>query len=123
MALVTPDFTEIAEDITAGTYKVVVKKGDIKEWPNGGKYVNWELETTGEANPKNNGRRIFDKTPISGKGAFRLQRFYKAATGQALTGGFDTEQLAGKMMLVEVVDGVRDGQPTGYTEVKSYRPL
>ena len=123
--LVTPNFDEIQEEIAPGTYKARVRKGDVKEWPNGGSYVNWELETYGESEPKNNGRRIFHKTSCSGKGAFMLQKFYKAATGQALTGQFDTEQLVGKQIEVEVIDGInRQTQaPTGYTEVKNVRPV
>jgi hypothetical protein len=63
--LVTPSFDEVQDQVTAGTYKVIVKKGEIKSWPKGGNYINWELETIGEADPKNNGRRIFHKTAIS----------------------------------------------------------
>lgn len=119
--LVTPDFSEVAEAITAGTYKCIVKKGEVKEWPSGGTYVNWELETIGSPEPKNNGRRIYAKTSVGGKGAFMLQQIYQAAVGQALTGAFDTEQLVGKSVVVDLVDGVRDGQPTGYTEVKRFK--
>lgn len=123
--LVTPDFSEIAEDVTPGTYKVIVKKGDVKEWPSGGTYINWEMETVGETQPKNNGRRLFYKTSVSGKAAFQLQRFYKAATGQALTGGFDTDQLMGKQLMVEVIDGInrQTGEKTGYTDIKAVRPV
>lgn len=119
--LVKPDFSEVADPITPGEYKVIIKKGEVKEWPNGGTYVNWELETVGDADPKNNGRKIFDKTALTGRGAFRIQQFYQAATGQALTKEFDTEQLAGKQIVVEVIDGMRNGEPTGYTEVKRYK--
>lgn len=123
MALITPDFSEVADQITAGTYKGIVKKGEVKEWPNGGSYINWEIETIGETDPKNNGRRIFHKTSVSGKGAFMLQQMYTAAVGTALTGAFDTEQLVGKQVAVEVVDGIRNGEPTGYTEVKRVKRL
>jgi hypothetical protein len=125
MSLVTPDFSEIQEEIAAGTYKVRVRKGDVKEWPSGGTYINWEMETYGEPEPKNNGRRVFHKTSCSGKGAFMLQKFYRAATGQALAGSFDTEQLVGKQIEVDIVDGVnrQTGTATGYTEVKSVRPV
>jgi hypothetical protein len=77
MSLVVPDFSEVAEAVTAGTYKTIIKKGEVKEWPNGGVYVNWELETVGDSEPKNNGRRIFHKTSIQGKGAFMLQQIYQ----------------------------------------------
>ncbi len=125
MSLVTPNFDDIQDSVSPGTYKVIVKKGDVKEWPNGGTYVNWELETVGESEPKNNGRRIFAKTSTSGKGAFMLQSIYRAAVGQALAGQFDTEQLVGKTLAVEVIDGVnrQTGEPTGYTEVKRFKSI
>ena len=121
--LVKPNFDDIQDQVTPGSYTCIVKKGEVKEWPNGGAYINWELETVGEAEPKNNGRRIFHKTSLQGKGAFMLQQFYAAAVGQPLTGQFDTEQLAGKKVAVELVDGVRDGQPTGYVEVKRVKRI
>lgn len=120
MALVKPDLSEVKDTVTAGTYKARIRKGEVKEFQSGQQYVNWELETYGEQDPKNNGRRIFHKTPISGGGAFRLQEMFNAATGQALTGEFDTDVLAGKNVQVVVVDGVnrQTGEPTGYPEVK-----
>lgn len=123
MSLITPDFSEIQDTVTPGTYKGVIKKGEVRNWPSGGSYVNWEIETYGEAESKNNGRRIFHKTSVSGKAAFQLQKFYRAATGQMLTGAFDTEQLIGKQVEVDIVDGVRDGVPTGYTEVRNVRAV
>lgn len=119
--LVEPSFDEVAAEITPGKYRGIIKKGELKEWPKGGKYINWELETVGETEPKNNGRRIYHKTSISGRGAFMLQKFYRAATGQPLTGNFDTEQLLGRTVEVEIVDGVNreTNTPTGYTEVKA----
>lgn len=123
--LINPDFSEIQDAVEAGTYKVRIKKGEVKEWPRGGTYVNWEMETFGEAEAKNNGRRIFHKTATSGKGAFTLQQLYKAATGQALTGSFDTESVVSKEVVVELVDGVNreTNEPTGYTEVKKVKPI
>ena len=121
--LVKPNFDEVQDTVTPGQYTCIVKKGEVKEWPNGGQYINWELETVGEADAKNNGRRIFHKTALSGKGAFMLQQFYVAAVGQPLTGQFDTEQLAGKKVAIELADGVnrQTGEPTGYVEVKKVR--
>lgn len=125
MALIKPDFSEVQDNVTPGTYKVRVKKGDVKEWPNGGTYVNWELETFGETEQKNNGRRVFAKTATEGKGAFMLQSFYRAATGKTLEGSFDTEQLVGKELAIEVVDGInrQTQEPTGYTEVKRFKSI
>lgn len=128
--LVKPNFDEVPEEVVPGDYQCVVKKGEVKSWGEGkGNYINWELETFNELDPKNNGRRVFYKTSVSGKGAFTLQRLYKAATGNPLTGNFDTEEVVGKKLLVSVVDGYRtdamtgEQVPTGYTEVKSVKPL
>lgn len=124
MSLVQPDFSEIQDEVTPGTYKVRIVKAEQREWSPGKPYLNWELETWGETDAKNNGRRIFHKTSLTGKGVFMLQRMYRAATGEVLTGAFDTEQLYGKNLEVEIVDGVnrQTGEATGYTEVKSVRP-
>lgn len=123
--LVQPDFTEVAEEISPGTYRGVVKSVKEASWGEGKPYLNWEIETVGETDPKNNGRRIFHKTATSGKGAFMLQKFYKAATGEPLKGPFNTEQLMGKQIILEIVDGVNrtTGQPSGYIEVKNVRPV
>jgi hypothetical protein len=51
-----------------------------------------------------------------------LQSLYRAAmNGKTLTGSFDTEELMGKQLSVDVIDGVRNGEPTGYTEVKRFK--
>ena len=123
--LINPDFSEIQDTVEAGVYKVVVKKGEMKEWPNGGTYVSWEMETYGESEPKNNGRRIFHKTATSGKGAFTLQQLYKAAAGTALTGSFDTEAIVGKQVVIELVDGInrQTGELSGYTAVKKVKTI
>lgn len=127
MSLLKPDFSEVQENVTAGTYKVRITGAKTGEWntANGTTpFVNWEMQTFGEEEAKNNGRRIFNKTPVTGKGAFRLQQFYKAATKADLRGEFDTEQLLGKELMVTVVDGIdKEGNPTGYTEVKACKPI
>jgi hypothetical protein len=129
MALITPDFSDVAESVGPGTYKCRVVDAKFDEWGAKGDkpatpYITWSLETFDEAEPRNNGRRIFHKTPLRGGGAFRLQQFYTAAMKQPLKGEFDTEMLFGKEMLVTVVDGVtKDGSPSGYTEVKAVKAL
>lgn len=129
MALVTPDFTEVQDEMAPGTYKCMVKKAELKEWPNGGTYVNWQLETYGEADQKNNGRIIFHKTATQGKGAFVLQKFYRAAMGKVLGGNFDTTELLGKKVEVTVAEGMKKDNatgelvPTGYNEVKGVKPV
>lgn len=124
MALIEPDFSDVQDSVTPGTYKVRVVGAEPGAWATGTKYVNWRLETFGESESKNNGRSIFFKTPTHGKGAFRLADLYRAATKQQLAGAFDTEQLLGKEVQVTVVDGTdKEGNPSGYTEVKAVKPI
>jgi hypothetical protein len=123
--LVKPSFDDIQDDVGPGTYKGRIKAAKLGEWQTGTPYINWEIETYGESDAKNNGRRIFHKTATSGKGAFQLQKLYRAATGQVLKGDFDTDQLLGKEVEVELVDGInrQTGSPSGYVEVKSVRSV
>lgn len=125
MALVKPDFSEVAEEVGPGTYRGVIKSAEMGKWEKSGtEYVNWTIETVGSQDPKNNGRKIFHKTPVSGKGAFRLQDFYKAAMGQSLTAaGFDTQMLLGRQIELTLVEGVNraTGEKTGYIEVDKVR--
>lgn len=123
MALITPDFSEIADEVTPGEYRVQVAGAEAGEWSTGTKYVAWTLETVGDENPKNNGRKIFHRTPISGKGAFLTQRFFSAVTGEPCQGAFDTEQLIGRQAVVVLKDGTnQQGEKTGYVEVAAVRP-
>lgn len=122
--LITPDFSQAAEEITPGTYQVRVVDVKPGEWKTGTKHLAWTLETTNETDAKNNGRRLFHRTPSEGKGVFRLQQFYKALTGETLTGAFDTEQLLGKECVVVVVDSRdKEGNLTGYVEVSAVRQI
>lgn len=123
--LVTPNFNDVKDSITAGTYTARIVSATMDEWRTGTKYVNWRLETFNEDEAKNNGRSIFYKTPIEGGGAFRLADFYRAAMKATPTAeGFDTDDLMGKEVQLVVADGVNQaGEPTGYPEVKAVRTI
>jgi len=122
MPLITPDFSDVKDSISPGEYKARIVEHQIGEWQNGNKFIKWVMETCGETEAKNNGRRLYHTTPISGGGVFKLQDLYRAAMQQPLptNEGFDTEMLLGKELKVVVVDGVnyKTGEPTGYPEVK-----
>lgn len=123
--LVTPDFSGVQDRVGPGIYKVRVIDGKRGTWAGkDGKpptdYINWRMETFGEAEDKNNGRSIFHRTAISGPGAFRLQEFYRAAVGEDCTGAFDVTMLYGREVEVTVAEQKNDPQ---YTEVKSVRSL
>lgn len=122
--LIEPKLDEVAEDVVPGEYKVRVTGCQDGEYKTGTKYLNWRMETFSEEEPKNNGRAIFYKTIYEGRGAFQIQRFYKAATGEPLKGSFDTEQVIGKEIGV-VVDYAtdRDGNELSMVEVKSVKKL
>lgn len=127
--LVTPDFSDVQDSVGTGTYFCRIVDAQMGEWQKkdgsgSTPYINWRMETFNEENPKNNGRSVFHKTPLTGGGAFRLKDFYKAATKSQLAGPFETEELLGKEVLITLVDGTdRDGNPTGFTDVKTVRPV
>lgn len=129
MGLIKPDFSQVQDHVEPGTYRARIVDAKIDEWPGkNGKpatpYINWRMETFQETEVKNNGRSIFMKTPITGKGAFRLRDLYRAATGEALDSEFDTEQLMSKEVELVIVDGKdAEGNPSGYTDVKAVKPI
>ncbi len=123
--LVTPDFSETTDRVGEGVYKVRVVDSKMDSWKgkDGKKdttVIAWTLETFGEEQSKNNGRRIFHRTPIEGKGVFRLQDFYRAAMGEDCTGAFDRTLL--HSCELEVTVGPQTSKPE-YMEVKAVRKL
>jgi hypothetical protein len=122
---VKPDLSESIEGVKPGQYQAMTKKCELKESRAGAKYLKWELEITNH--PEVSGRKLWTNTMLSGKGAFRLQELYLAATGETLpkdNAEFDTEQIIGQTIGVQVVDGVdQQGQPSGFPEVKKVSRL
>lgn len=123
--MVMPDFSNVQDRVGEGIYKVriVDSKGDqwaSKDGKPATTIIVWTLETFGEAEDKNNGRKIFHRTPIEGAGAFRLQDFYRAAMQEECSGRFDRSMLHGRE--VEVTIAPQKDKPE-YTEVKAVRPI
>lgn len=119
MPLYTPDFSETAEDITPGEYQVRITGVTEKTSQAGNTYLKWTLDTINEQDPKNNGRKMWHNTMLSGKGVIMLKRFWDAATGGADMGDqFDSEQLLGKELSVTINLNDR-----GYTEVKAVKAI
>lgn len=122
---VTPNFESVQDRVGEGTYTARIVDSKVGTWegkegkPNT-TYINWTMETFNETEDKNNGRRIFHRTPIEGAGAFRLQDFYRAAMGEDCSGRFDRTMLHGRE--VEVTIGVQKNDPQ-YTEVKAVKPI
>lgn len=124
--LIKPNFDQIQDRVGEGIYKVRVVDSKVDTWAGkDGKpsttFINWTLETFGEAQDKNNGRKVFHRTPIEGGGAFRLQDFYRAAMGEDCPAtGFNRTMLHGRE--VEITVAPQKDKPE-YTEVKSVRPI
>lgn len=123
--LVMPDFGDVQDRVGPGVYKVRIVSAKPGSWAgrDGKKdtpLLNWRMETFGETEDKNNGRSIFHRTPLAGGGAFRLQDFYKAATGEEIKGSFDYTTLYGKEIEITVAE--QKDKPE-YTEVKSVRAI
>lgn len=123
--LITPDFSGVQDRVGPGIYKVRVIDGKVGQWAGkDGKpatdFINWRMETFGEAEDKNNGRSIFHRTPINGGGAFRFQDFYRATMGEDCKGAFDISMFYGREVEVTIAEQRDNPQ---YTEVKSVRSL
>jgi hypothetical protein len=123
--LVTPDFSQCQDEVSPGIYRVRIVESKVDTWEGkDGKpnttYIAWTLETFGEHDDKNNGRKIFHRTPIEGKGAFRFRSFYKAAMGEDCAGAFDPTVLYGRE--VEVTVAPQTNAPE-YNEVKAVKQI
>ena len=123
--LVVPNFDQVQDRVGEGIYKARVTDSKVDQWKGkDGKpnttIIIWTLETFGEEEDKNNGRKIFHRTPIEGGGAFRLQDFYRAATGMDCAGQFDRTSLHGCEVELTIVP--QKDKPE-YSEVKSVRPI
>ena len=123
--LVTPDFSGVQDKVEPGIYKARIMDSKLDQWAGkDGKppttIIIWTLETFAEAEEKNNGRKIFHRTPIEGGGAFRLQDFYRAAMGEECAGAFDRSMLHGCEIEVTIAQQKNDPQ---YTEVKSVKRI
>lgn len=123
-SLVVPDFSSVSDTMGEGTYSMRIIDSKVGQWEGrdgrpATTYIAWTMETFNEAEAKNNGRRYTHRTPIEGKGAFRLQEFYKAATGTECKGAFNRESLHGKE--IEVTIGLQKNSE--YTEVKSVKAI
>lgn len=122
-ALIVPDFSDVKDAVEPGEYTARIVDSKFDKWAgkDGKKdtyYVAWTLETFGEAEEKNNGRKIFHRTPVNGPGAFKLKEFYKAAmNGEECPteGGFDRTMLHGREVSLTIAP--QKNQPE-YNEVK-----
>lgn len=120
--LIEPNFDEVAE-VANGEYSARIVDAESKTSHAGNPMVNWKLEIYGETAGKAQGQHVRLTTMVTGKGAFKLKQLYIAATGQECTGAFDTDVLMGKAVKIVVDDEKRDGQLTGYKEVKSVKAI
>lgn len=120
MPLITPDFSEVTGAVPPGTYGARITDCEQKTSQAGSTYLNWKLTLFG--NPAVNDRVVFLSTPISGKGAFRLQELYKAATGEDMAKGqpLDTDMLLTRQVTATLVEGRdQNGEPRKFPDVKS----
>ena len=119
--LIEAKLNEVSETIVPGTYKARIVSVEEQTSQAGNPMLNWRAVVFDDE--KFNNASIFDRTPTTGKGAFRLQEFYKAATGEDLTkenASFDTEQLISSEVMFTLVEGVdRDGNPSKWPGVKA----
>lgn len=124
MALITPDLSEATKPISAGTYPTRIVECEPTESKAGKKMLKWALEIFDAEDSDLNGKRVYTRTMLEGKGIFKTQEIYKAATGENLENAFDTDMLVGKEVVANVIDGTdMNGNPSGYPEVKAVSAL
>lgn len=122
---VAVSFDEVVEELPAGEYKATISDCEQKTSQAGNAYLRWQLNVVDHAEPKYNGKAVWTSTPTTGKGAFRLAQLIRAATKERPSGTtFDPNALMGKTVAITVVAGHdRDGNLSGYPEVKSIRAI
>ena len=118
MGIIEPDLSDVVE-IKEGQYKARIVDSTIKESRAGNTFVNWQLEVFGAEPAALNGFKLPYMTMVAGRGAGRLKRFFKAATGEVLEGSFDTEQLHGREVTIGVHYPIKEGVKSEWPEVKS----
>lgn len=132
MALITPDFSEAADGVPAGTYSAHIVKWEEKDSKAGPKtMVRWQFTVFNAPEAKYNGQSVWTNTMVVGKGASMLQKLYRAAMGTDVplnTAGkpeLDPDHLLGKTVSIVVTDGIdrSTGEKTGYAEVKAIKAL
>lgn len=122
--LVTPDFTDTQDTLGEGQYQFRIIDSEVGTWAGKeGKpdtqFIKWTLETFGEDDPKNNGRRFWDRTAVTGRGAFTFKNLYKAAVGHDFEGGdFDPSDIHGNEVGAVIAKDKND-----YMNVKTYMKL
>lgn len=121
------DLNEVVDGLPEGDYKVNVVDAEQKTSKAGNPYLRWQFAVIDHAEAKFNGQAIWHSTPTSGKGAFRLMQLYKAAVGEKLDTAsrtLDPQKILGKQLAITVVNSHdQDGNPNGFTEVKSVRKI
>jgi hypothetical protein len=122
MALVEVDVSDLKDRVEPGSYVVTIVGDEVKTGQSGKQFIKWTAETCRESETKNNGRKITFNTFLNND--YKLAALVMAATGQPLKGNsLETGIILGKQVAIEMVDGVRDGQPTGYVEVKRIKSV
>lgn len=119
------DTSEYVGELPAGDYSANVVDAKMMTSKSGNPYIKWQFTVFGHNEAKFNGQSVWTNTMTQGKGVFGLVKLYEAATGgKKLEGGkLDTGAILGKQVMITVVPGKdQDGNPSGFSEVKGFRP-
>lgn len=125
--LITPDFTQAQDQVEPGIFHSRIVKVTTTEWAAkddrpATPVLKWELETFNEAEPKNNGRKIFLQTAIGGKYLSKFENLYFAAMGEKYKRGtaFDAQMLMGREVELTLVQQKTNAD---FTDVASIKPI
>lgn len=112
---------EVKEVVDPGWYPVRIVGSDIKDTKKGdSQYINWELEIF-DSGTEFDGKKQFLNTSLKPNALPMLKRFLEAAGFSWDSEGFNTEDVMGLELEVQVEVDEYNGRPTN--NVISYRPL
>lgn len=129
--LITPQLDEAVEQtesapMPSGVYNVRVEGVEVKTSKAGDKYLSWKLVVFGAEGElaRYNNWPVYYSTMTVGKGAGMLKSFYKATTGEDLSGAFDTDACLGKEVQATINQRRNeDGTISKWPDVKAIKPI
>lgn len=125
MAQIQPDYSENKfAEAKEGTHFARISAAEPKTQSNGERIIAWEMETFGNEDPNQNGKKLFHRTAIAGQYSGILNIFLKAANPDYVGGAFDTDDYIGKELEVTIVYPIdkKTGQRSQYSQVKKVAP-
>ncbi len=121
-----PDYSESKfGPVAAGVHFVRVIDAEASKTQKGVPLITWTMESFGNENPIQNGKKVWHRTEISGQFSGMLKLFLQAINPEYAGGPFNTEEYLGKELeiTVEYPMDKQTGQPSQYSRIKRVAPF